>query len=273
MPTRAAVRAAATLAAFLAAASSSPANQAPPPPRNIAGPGDYALREMIVARLTHDPDLVKEHFVVVLVNGGAVFSGQISTRALATRALRAAALIRGVINVTDEMRVPRADLPDAAVGKAVLESLQSASEPLGLNDSKVRVEDGVATLEGKVRSFPARVSAEDVVGSVVGVTGISNHLRPVDAPTADDDPSLLKAVVKYLGDWHTFPHPGSIWVSVKDGTVTLTGQVPYFLARQQAAVVASLVGGTGSVLNHIKIDATFPLPTPGAATAVVRARP
>lgn len=273
MPTRAAVLAAAILAAFLAAGSSSPADQAPPPQRNIAGPGDYVLRETIVGRLNRDPDLGKEHFVVVLVNGGAVFSGQISTRALAIRALRTVASMRGVINVTDEMRVPRADLPDAAIGKAVLESLQGVSEPLGLNDLNVRVENGVATLEGAVSSFPARVRAEEVAGSIVGVTGISNHLRPSDAPTADDDPSLLKAVLKYLGDWRAFPHSGTIWVSVQDRTVTLSGQVPYFLARQQAAVVASLVGGTASVINRIKVDFAFPIPAPGAANAVVRAKP
>lgn len=271
MTTRAAARASLLIAVFLAAVSGAPADQAPS--RNLAGPGDYTLREMIVTRLNHDPELAKERIVVVMVNGGAVFSGQATTRSRANRALRNAASIRGVINVTDQIQVPRADLPDAAIEKAVVNALQSAAESIDLKDLKVTVQDGVATLGGAVRSVPARVSAEDVAGSVVGVTRISNHLAPSDAPSGKDDAALLRAVVAYLSDWHAFPHQGDIGVSVKEGTVTLSGRVPYFLARQQAAVATSLIGGVSKVENRLKVDLAFPLPRPGMTTAVVRAKP
>jgi len=266
MTTRAAARASLLIAVFLAAVSGAPADQAPS--RNLAGPGDYTLREMIVTRLNHDPELAKERIVVVMVNGGAVFSGQATTRSRANRALRNAAGIRGVINVTDQIQVPRADLPDAAIEKAVVNALQSAAESIDLKDLKVTVQDGVATLGGAVRSVPARVSAEDVAGSVVGVTRISNHLAPSDAPSGKDDAALLRAVVAYLSDWHAFPHQGDIGVSV-----TLSGRVPYFLARQQAAVATSLIGGVSKVENRLKVDLAFPLPKPGMTTAVVRAKP
>src|SRR6266487_4482046 len=91
------------------------ATPAPPPShRNIAGPGDYGLREKIVRQLGADGELSKEKFSIVLVNGGAVYAGEIKNCVLKKRALTIAAATRGVINVTDEMVVPRGDLSDEA---------------------------------------------------------------------------------------------------------------------------------------------------------------
>ena len=50
------------------------------PERNIAGPGDYGLREKIVQLLGRDKDMTREKFRLILVNGGAVFSGVSNTR-------------------------------------------------------------------------------------------------------------------------------------------------------------------------------------------------
>src|SRR6266571_45422 len=67
------------------------------PKRNIAGPGDYALRETIVRLIGRDPDFGREKITIILVNGGAVFSGEIKNCALKKNALTTAALTRGVI--------------------------------------------------------------------------------------------------------------------------------------------------------------------------------
>ena len=63
------------------------------PPRNIAGPGDYGLREKIVQLLGRDRDVAQEKFRLILVNGGAVFSGEVSSCALKKRALTTAAAV------------------------------------------------------------------------------------------------------------------------------------------------------------------------------------
>src|SRR5207245_2203320 len=102
----------AALAAAAAAVRADPvAAPAAPAPRaqvrNIAGPGDYALRERLAGLLGRDADLGHQKIAVVMVNGGAVFSGEVASCALEMRALRLAAAVRGVINVTDEMRVAR----------------------------------------------------------------------------------------------------------------------------------------------------------------------
>src|SRR5258706_15405560 len=107
------------------------ATPAPPPPhRNIAGPGDYGLREKIVRQLGADGELSKEKFSIVLVNGGAGFSGEIKNCVLKKRALTTAAATRGGINVTDEMVVPRGDLPHEALAKGVTSPLSHSAANL-----------------------------------------------------------------------------------------------------------------------------------------------
>ena len=241
-------------AASLGATAQPTPPDAPAPRRNIAGPGDYDLREKLVRSLARDPELSREKWYLILVNGGAVFSGEVSTCALKMRLLRHTASQHGVINVTDEMRVARADLEDAALRKALLPLLEAAREPTGLKDLKVRVEDATATLEGTVRDFEARVQAEQIAGTVAGVTRIVNRLMPEDAPSGTDDRSLAKAVAAYLGVERYYPYPARINVRAQGGVVTLSGLTSLCIARQHAAAMASLVRGVTRVENTIKVD-------------------
>ncbi|HKB08006.1 MAG TPA: BON domain-containing protein [Candidatus Polarisedimenticolia bacterium] len=234
------------------------APQAPPPApaprRNIAGPGDYALREKLVRLISTDDALKEEQFRIILVNGGVVFSGPISNCAKRRRALTTAATIRGVVNVTDEMTVPRGDLPDAELAKAAVGLLGEASNELGLKDLDARVADGVLTLEGTVKDLASRTRAEEIAGGVLGINRISNRLRPANAPSGSDDASLQIAVTNYLGDFHNYGYASDLKVKVQQGVAVLTGRVALYLARQQAALAAAQVKGVVRVDNLIKID-------------------
>jgi osmotically-inducible protein OsmY len=246
-------------ALFIASAASLPAAAEAPsaPPaatRNIGGRGDYALREKLVRMLSHDSNLAKESISVILVNGGVVFSGYISNYALKRRAMTIASTIRGVINVTDLMTVTRADLPDATLAKAVGDLLTGLADPLGLKGLEVSASDGTITLKGTVTNFRARVRAEESAGTVMGVTNIVNLLQPVDAPAGTDDRSIVKAVAGYLDDFRQYTYAGNIEVSASQGAVTLKGEVPFPLARQQAGTMAAVVRGVRSVENLLTVD-------------------
>ena len=222
--------------------------------RNIAGPGDYPLREKIVHLLSRDPDLSREPLTIILVNGGVVLSGEVKNCALERRALFIAAQTRGVINVTDEITVPRGNVADAELAKAATSLLSDAAGSLGLKDLDVQISDGVLTLKGTVKDIDSRAHAEEVAGAVLGVTRISNHLQAADAPSGADDAGLLKAVLAYLGDFHAFDYGGDITVKVQQKVVTLRGKAGLYMGRQKAALVASQVKGVEGVDNRIKVD-------------------
>jgi osmotically-inducible protein OsmY len=229
-----------------------------PPPaaprRNIAGPGDYALREKLVHLYDSDEGLRSEGFRVILVNGGVVFSGNISSCARRRRALMIAATLRGVVNVTDEMTVPRGEAPDEEMAKAATSLLSQAADDLGLKDLDAQVADGVLTLQGTARDLTSRARAEEIAGAVPGINRISNRLRPANAPSGTDDTTLLLAVINYLGDFHNFSLSSDLKVKVDRGVVVLTGRTALYLGRLQAALAASQVKGVVRVENQIKID-------------------
>ncbi len=227
---------------------------APAPKRNVAGPGDYDIRERLVRTLRQDPEIAQERFSIIMVNGGAVFSGRMTSCAVKQRALRMAASIRGVVNVTDEMSVPPADLPDRALQEAANDRLKDVTAEIGATELKVEVRDAVATLSGSVRDFLARARAEEVVGAVAGITRVANRLRVADAPAGTDDASIARAVKLYLGDPRRYTFPAEIEVAVKNGRVTLVGRVNIFLARQVAGTMTALVGGVTGVENRLEVD-------------------
>ena len=229
---------------------------------NIAGPGDYGLREMLVKRLGRDPGLARERFDVVLVNGGAVFSGTISSYAIRLRVLRIAGFIRGIVNVTDEFVIERVDVSDEALRDAVVATLSDVTEALDLKDLMVEVEDTIVTLRGSVGRFPQRNEAEAAAGSVLGVTRVINRMTSRDAPDRSKHATLADATVAYLLDYRAFPHLGQIDVAAEDGVVTLSGRVAFFHTRRQAAVMVGLIEGVTRVDNRLKVDPGLSLSRP-----------
>ncbi len=223
--------------------------------RNLGGPGDYGLRERLVKRLMREPEIAAVGMGVAMVNGGVVLSGTMPSWAVRRRALILAGSERGIINVTDQMDVSRGDVKDPVILKGIADVLKDRATELELKDLDITVEDGVATLKGTAKDFAARVRAEEQAGTVLGVTRIVNRLRPMTAPIGGStDVSIRKAVVAYLKNYREYAYLGSLEVQVKDAKVTLTGSMPIFIGRQQAATMAALVDGVREVENRIEVD-------------------
>ncbi len=91
-----------------------------------------------------------------------------------------------------------------------------------LSGTYADVKDGVVTLSGEVKDEAAKASAETTAKGIKGVKSVTNNITvaPPPAPvviTADDP---LKASV----DNTIKAYPG-VTATVKDGVVTLTGQI------------------------------------------------
>src|SRR5262245_11590936 len=222
--------------------------------RNIGGPGDFGLREKLTKRLGAEPALANLRLGVILVNGGVVLSGPVPNWTAKRRALIVAGTMRGVVNVTDQMDIDRGAVQDGAILDAMAALLKEQREALDLKDLDLSVSEGVATIAGTVRDFVARVHAEEIAGSVLGASRIVNRLRPAGVPSGMDDVTTRRAVIAYLRDFRDFSFPCDIEVGVSDGTARLTGSVAVYLARQQAGLMASFVGGVKEVDNQIEID-------------------
>jgi hyperosmotically inducible protein len=94
------------------------------------------------------------------------------------------------------------------------------------DDVDVKVNDGVVTLSGEVKTPAAKAKAETEARSVEGVTSVVNEITitpppppTVPAPEVGDDDKLnreVQAVIVPFKDVHA---------TVSDGVVTLTGKI------------------------------------------------
>jgi osmotically-inducible protein OsmY len=113
-------------------------------------------------------------------------------------------------------------------------------------DIGVTVEKGVVTLRGDVKSFAEKTGAERVALHVYGVKAVANDLnvRIGNALTRTDSDIALAAVNALK--WNSQLPAEKIAVTVRQGWVTLKGEVDWNYQRDTAArVVRELLGVVG----------------------------
>ena len=121
---------------------------------------------------------------------------------------------------------------------------------------EVAVRQGVATLTGRVRREAERALAERAARRVAGVRGVVNALRAGDgdghAPT---DAELAEDAVRAL-DWDLWVPSGRVRVQVRDGWITLEGEVDSWYQKDAAVRDLARVAGVGGVTDALTIRAT-----------------
>jgi len=111
---------------------------------------------------------------------------------------------------------------DSTISEAITEQATTTPE---LKDISITVKDGVVTLSGVCKDEAAKTACENAVKNIKGVKSVVNNCTiapppPAPAPVviAQDDP-LTKGVKDAIKDYPT------VKASVKDGVVTLTGDI------------------------------------------------
>jgi len=117
----------------------------------------------------------------------------------------------------------------------------------------VIVHDGIVTLTGEVSHYSGRWTAEDITKRVGGVRAIANEIQvkiPLTGMRSDVD--IAEAAANALR-WHVATVSSQIKPIVKDGWVTLSGQVQWGFQKTAAEnAVRSLMGVKG-VTNDIRV--------------------
>ena len=120
-------------------------------------------------------------------------------------------------------------------------------------DIAVAVKNGVVTLTGFVRSYAHKFTAERAAKRVAGVVGLANDLE-VRLPGAAErpDPDIARDVVANLKIWlpNSWEHIKTV---VKNGWVTLEGEVEWNYQREYAERAVRWVKGVKRVSNLIRL--------------------
>ena len=120
-------------------------------------------------------------------------------------------------------------------------------------DVAVAVHNGVVTLTGFVRSYMQKTQAERDVKRVAGTLGVANDID-VRLPFINKrpDPEIARDVVEKLHN--ALPYSSQfVKVTVKEGWLTLEGNLEWNYQRDRAEQAAQSVRGVIGVANDIKL--------------------
>jgi osmotically-inducible protein OsmY len=124
------------------------------------------------------------------------------------------------------------------------------------NNLTLSVENGVATVAGKVRDYPDRDSAIAILETTPGVKDVIDEIEV--APTSTNDDRLRIALARSIYgssalQKYAMDPQAPIRIVVENGNVELHGVVNNQLDKQVAYTQASSVPGVFSVKNNILI--------------------
>jgi osmotically-inducible protein OsmY len=143
---------------------------------------------------------------------------------------------------------------DAQLKLDVIQALESEpavhAAPIG-----AKVDGGMVTLAGHVRSLAESWYAERAVRRVPGVLALSVEFD-VQLPVADqrEDDDIARTASDVLR-WTTSLPEGSVDVSVSDGWLTLTGEVKWDHERRSAVAAVRLLTGLRGLTDLLRVRA------------------
>lgn len=141
---------------------------------------------------------------------------------------------------------------DSEIKKDVEDELRWDPD-IDATDIGVSVKNGVVTLTGFVRSYVQRVQAETDAKRVAGVTAVANDIE-VRLPFINKrpDPEIARDAVSAIQN--ELPYSSQfIKIIVKDGWVTLEGNLEWHYQRERAEKAVRNIRGVTGVTNSISL--------------------
>jgi osmotically-inducible protein OsmY len=142
---------------------------------------------------------------------------------------------------------------DEALRLAVLDELRWETRITNPSAIGVAVKDGIVTLSGFVDNYMDELAAEDAATRVPGVEGVIQNIV-VRLPTKSerDDLEITRLAVNAL-DLNSLIPRDQVKVVVKEGWVTLTGEVEREYQKQEAESTISRITGIKGLTNNIQV--------------------
>ena len=215
---------------------------------------DDDLRRRVAAELSWDPEVDSEAIEVSAAGGTVTLRGIAASLRLKRAGGRAAARVRGVTRVANELRVqlPDADRrADEDLRGDVMEALMlDASVPMTID---VQARDGLVTLTGTAAWHYQREAAKSRITDVPGVAGIDNAIILAQAPDAG------AAADAIIGAFRRHAVLAADALSVETspgGLVILSGTVSSWAAHDHAVAAAWSAPGVTRVDDEIRVNSS-----------------
>lgn len=121
------------------------------------------------------------------------------------------------------------------------------------DDIKIRSNEGVVTLTGTVQEESHKTLANETVVNLPGVKSVENKLEVKDTPPTANSDAWLMTKVKTNLLFHSSVSAAQTEVVVKDGIVTLRGNVDNLAQKELTTEYAKDVEGVKDVNNEMTV--------------------
>ena len=214
---------------------------------------DDELRRQVAAELFWDPRVDSEVIDVSADSGTIMLRGTVDSLRQQRAGCEAAARVRGVIRVANELRVRipgRDQRDDDDLRGDVLEALMlDSSVPMTVD---VQARDGLVTLTGTAQWHYQREKAESRAAEVTGVASVDNAIRLAQADACDAEAAITAAfrrnAVLEADELSVETFPG--------GLVILSGTVRSWVAHDHAVAAAWSAPGVVQIDDRISVENT-----------------
>jgi osmotically-inducible protein OsmY len=221
-------------------------------------PSDEALKQAVRKSLDQDSRLVANEVAIRASFGDVTLDGPVYSPYEKGIAEQDAKNVIGVAWVTNNLFVRAEQRADWAIEDDVHFNLNTdaVTEGFGLGAS---VNNGTATLTGKVHSWSQWWHAYDVASRVRGVKVVINNISVAETNNTNgtnwaNDTYLVKAIKARLRtSWTTWWVLGNINVTVRNGVAPLEGNVSTWNEREEAGHLALHTIGISEVDNRLSV--------------------
>jgi osmotically-inducible protein OsmY len=213
---------------------------------------DIQIQKDVMEELKWQPFLNSSEIGVAVKNGIVTLSGIVDSYSKKISAERAAKKVAGVKAIAEDLQIgvsPIYRKTDAEIAEAVLNALKWHSA-VPEEKIKIKVEDGIVTLEGELEWEYQRVNARTAIQNLSGVRSVINHITI--KPKLN--PFELERKIDAAFHRHATVDASKISVSIVGSKVILTGKVRSFAESEDATDVAWAAPGVYQVENKLIIE-------------------
>ncbi len=210
---------------------------------------DAEIQKDVMAQLKWEPILNSAEIGVSVKDGVVTLTGIVDSYYKKTCADLAAKKVLGVRAVAEDIQVglsPEYRRTDTEIAEAVVAAL-AWHTAVQEDKIKIKVEDGVVTLDGAVDWNFQRTSAADTIKNLAGVRWINNNITIKQGITPSDVKHKISASLQRNATIDS----GKISVDVVGSKVILRGVVRSLAERDDAEYAAWAAAGVTNVENKL----------------------